>query len=245
MLPHRQYVSIVRRASTTSSATAIQRIRLSVRTEELYGPHPALRATLSRSRGRGTLELLTREGAGWGASLSLEIRRPLLQERLHPLFGVVARAEQTEERGLQELSFRGRHVAAAHHRFDRRPHGQRSPAHDLARHLFGGCHQLIGGDDLVDQTDALRLRGADAVPGADQLQCFSFAEQTRHSLRAAVAGDDSQRHLRQSELRLLRSDADVAGQRKLASPAEGESVDGGDDRLGKALDEREDELSAL
>ena len=105
-------------------------------------------------------------------------------------------------------------------------------------------HQLIGGNDFVHQADALRFLGADAIAGEDQLQRFPLAEEARHALRAAVAGNDAQRDLGQSDLRVLRGDADVTGQRQLAAAAEGEAVDRGDDRLREALDAREDPARA-
>src|SRR5260370_29945593 len=104
---------------------------------------------------------------------------------------------------------------------------------------------MIGVDSVVHESDALRLRGADAVAGADQLQRLSFAQKSRHALRAAVAGDDAECDFWEAEVRFFGGDPDVAGQRDLASTTEREAVDRGDDRLRKSFDVRQHKLAAL
>src|SRR5206468_4674942 len=72
-----------------------------------------------------------------------------------------------------------------------------------------------------------------------------FPYQPRQPLRAAVAGRDSQLHLRLPELRVFTGDADVARHRELTATAQGESVDGGDHRLAARLESSEHALPAL
>ena len=92
----------------------------------------------------------------------LELRGSFLEKRLHPFLHVLRAGKQAEERRLEDLSLGERHLASAHHRFDRAADGQRTAGHDLARHLLGGGHELIGRNHFVHQADALRFHGTDA-----------------------------------------------------------------------------------
>ena len=76
-----------------------------------------------------------------------------------------------------------------------------------------------------------------------ELERARRADQPRQALRAAVARDDPERDLGQSEHRVLRREPQMTGERQLASAAEGVPVDGGDHRLGRLLEHVEHALA--
>ena len=61
-------------------------------------------------------------------------------------------------------------------------------------------------------------------------------------MRSSVAWDDADRHLRLAELRGLDGQSDRASHRQLAAAAQGEAVDGRDDRLAEVFDDRGEAL---
>ena len=124
-------------------------------------------------------------------------------------------------------------------------HGDGSVLRDAGGHLQGGGHQLLGGIDLVHQTDALGLVGLDVAAGVDELLGHAGADQTGQTLGAAEAGGDAQTHLGLTEDGALGADADVTAHRQLVASAQGEAVDGGDDGDGQGLDLAEDIVALL
>ena len=107
---------------------------------------------------------------------------------------------------------------------------------------LGACDELSGGNDLVDQADAIGLLRVDHLAGENQLQGAALSDQPRQALRAAVARNDAELDFRLAELRVLGREPDGAGHRQFAAAAEGEAVDGRNDRLAEVLDEVEDRL---
>ena len=77
-----------------------------------------------------------------------------------------------------------------------------------------------GGDDLVGQPDPQRLLGLDLAAGEDHVLGPRRPDQPGEALRATAARDDAEQDLGLAEPRLLRRDAEVAGERQLAAAAE-------------------------
>ena len=71
--------------------------------------------------------------------------------------------------------------------------------------------RLIG--RRIHQTDFLRVGHGERLAREHHVERGLQADQARHALRAAGAGNDAQRDLRQAEARALLRDAVVAGQR--------------------------------
>jgi len=65
------------------------------------------------------------------------------------------------------------------------------------------------------------------------------------ALCAAVSRRDAQFHFGLSKLRVLGGNSDVARHRQLATAAQREAIDGGDDRFAARLDAPQDTLAAL
>src|SRR5207302_1371015 len=78
--------------------------------------------------------------------------------------------------------------------------------------------------------------GVDGIASQQQLVRPRLADEPRQALRAAPPRDDPELYLRLTESCRLRRDADVARHAQLAAAAEGDAVDGGDDRQTRALE---------
>jgi hypothetical protein len=78
---------------------------------------------------------------------------------------------------------------------------------------------------LVDEAQFERLLGGDGIPAHHHAQCCFHADQARQALRAGGARQYAQLHLGQPELGAGDGAAEMAGQRELQAPAEGEAVD--------------------
>ena len=85
--------------------------------------------------------------------------------------------------------------------------------------------------DLVDQADFLGLRGGDRIAGGDHVERRLDADDARHALRAAGAGEDAELHLGKAELRRRHRDAIVAAERDFEPAAQRGAVDRDHDRL--------------
>ncbi len=106
---------------------------------------------------------------------------------------------------------------------------QRLAAGEPPRPLHRRPHRVRG--DRVDQADGQGTRGRKLSPGGEGLEGCGGAGQTREALCAAAAGNEAQLDFRQSDPRLGRGDASVAGQRQLEAAPERGALDGCHDRL--------------
>src|SRR6267142_1708609 len=172
-------------------------------------------------------------------SPALELWRPLLEERRRAFLLVFRPRAEAEVRGLQREAFSLAPFEPLVHGLERERDGQRRVREDLVQHLLRARGQLRGGNDFVDEADAVGLRGGDGFPGEDELQGPALADQAWEPLRPAAAGEDPELHFRLAELRGLGRDADRAGHRRLAAAAQREAVHGGDHGLAEVLDEVE------
>src|SRR4051812_534853 len=84
----------------------------------------------------------------------------------------------------------------------------------------------------VEDPEAVRLAGRDRAAGDHQIQRLRHPDDPRQPLRAAVAGQKAERHLRHAELvAAARAEAQVTGQRDLQPAAERVPFDLGDEHL--------------
>src|SRR5262249_55061084 len=92
-------------------------------------------------------------------------------------------------------------------------------------------------DDLVDQTEPLRLFAADGIAPDDHRQRLVDADEPRQSLRPAGTRDETELDLGLAEPRRLHRDTPVTRHRHFEPATERGAVNGGDDRLRAALDD--------
>ena len=109
---------------------------------------------------------------------------------------------------------------------------------------LGALHQLRGGNNFVDQADAVSLLCVDDGAGEQQLERGPAAHEARQPLRASITGNDAQLHLRLAEARVVGSHAQSAGHGQFAASAEGKSLNAGDDRLAERLNAAQNGLAA-
>src|SRR5688572_16931935 len=95
----------------------------------------------------------------------------------------------------------------------------------------------------VDETDALRLLGVHMASSVDHLGRETRPDETGQPLRAAPARRNPQADFRLRKAGILRGEANIAGDGKLATAAECVAIDGGDDRLWQAFDGAGERLS--
>src|SRR5690606_8573817 len=86
-------------------------------------------------------------------------------------------------------------------------------------------------EHLVENTQFLGFLGGDVPPRGDEVERNLRSDEARQALRAATAGQQAERDLRQADLSALQRDAIMAAERIFQTAAEGEAVDGRDDRL--------------
>src|SRR5688572_25495041 len=170
--------------------------------------------------------------------VALELRRPLLEERRHPLPHVVRRAERAEGVGLELQPLIDRQVEPAERHVEREAHRERAALQDLVHDLARLRQELRLLEDVVHEADPQRLLRAHGLAGEDQLHRPADAHEPRKALGPSIAGNHAELHLRQPEQRVLRRRPESARARELESAPEAEAVDRGDDRLAEPLDRR-------
>src|SRR4051812_30692126 len=158
-----------------------------------------------------------------GTSTPLKLRRALLEKSLRALPLVFRPGAEPEERSLKRQALALARLQAFVHRFERELHGERGVGKDLLQDRFGARDEIGGGDDLVDETDAVSLLRADYLAGEDELQGATLPDQPRQALRTAATRKDAQLNFGLAELRVLCGHPDGAGHRRLASAAEREA----------------------
>ena len=117
---------------------------------------------------------------------------------------------------LLERAVGGRERALAAAQRERRP--RRMALGPLARVRV----RLARRADGVDQTRLQRTIGGHRVAREHHLPRTRETDQTREPLGSTRAGDDAQTYLGQPELRVLRGDPEIAGERHLEAAAERE-----------------------
>src|SRR5256886_11380034 len=139
-----------------------------------------------------------RSGPFW--SLAFEVRLAFFAERGDALFPVRGSETLGEERRLDVQPFREAHVETPVRGFDRQSDRRRGIRIDLVQDGFRTRNEVVLGNDFIDQTDPVGLLCVDHVGAENQLQRATLADQPRQALRAAVAGDDADRHFGLAEL---------------------------------------------
>src|SRR5918995_3039370 len=97
--------------------------------------------------------------------------------------------------------------------------------------------------DRIDQADAIRLVGMHLESRVDHLRRETWTDEPRQPLRAAPAGWNPQADFRLREARVLRGEANIAGDSQLATTTKCVAVDRGDHRLRQTLDGAGERLS--
>src|SRR5262249_9963577 len=166
----------------------------------------------------------------------LEVRGPLLEERLEPLGGVLGADHLVEGANLDLDGLVDWRLQAVVHRLDQHPGGEGRPLPQLARQRLRVGERLALLGKSVHQPDAVTLLGGDLRAEDQVLEGQPAPDQAGQTLGAAVAGDDAEAGLGLPHPRRLPEDADVAAHRDLAATPQRVAIDGGDHRLGKALD---------
>src|SRR4051794_12466556 len=161
-----------------------------------------------------------------------ELRLALLRERAKSL-ARVRRLEQLRDPGALARQPLGERLVDALVRgeldlADRGRRAGRQRVRVRARALGG----LVRREQAVEDAEPVCLARRDLTPGDHQVERAGRADQAREPLRAAVAGQQAERHLRDAELVApARAEAQVAGERDLQPAAERVPLDLGDEHL--------------
>ena len=117
----------------------------------------------------------------------MELRGALFEERGGALFLVLGCGAETEIRGLEQQAFALVGLQPLVRRLERELDGDRSVGGDLLQDGLGAGDEISRWNDLVDEPDTIGLLRADHLPGQDELQGATFADQPRQALRSATA----------------------------------------------------------
>src|SRR3989441_1551277 len=140
------------------------------------------------------------------------LRRPLVQERLHPFLVVVGGAQPRVRLALQlERRVQRRLRAPVEHHLQR-PQRQRRALGQLLGERPHGLVEPIVGHRLGDEPPGLRAGGWDPLTGHHEALGAGHTDQAQGPLGAATARDHAEPHFRKLELRAHRRHAEVAGQ---------------------------------
>ena len=174
----RQPRQTTRRHSPVSATAAppagsrTRRARACTSTSPSARPAVARAPRARRSSSRSVTKSLKRATTMRDAHVtSLPGRLALLEERRGAFLAVVGRGDGAEERGLEELALRERHVEPLIHRLDDVADGDRGFRGERLRQLRGRGHQLGGRHHLVDESDLVRAR----APECDRRSAASRA----------------------------------------------------------------------
>src|SRR5882672_4525602 len=169
--------------------------------------------------------------------LTLKLRRTFPEKRRRTFFLVLGRRADCEKRGFDEQAFGHARLQPFVDRLKRVLHAKGSVRDDLLQHSFGTLDDVRVQYQFVHQANAISLCCIDDVAGEDELECSASSDQTRHALRASIAGHDSKLYFRLAKFRALTCHSDRARHRQLAPTTQGKTVDCGDDRLTEVLNE--------
>src|SRR5262245_57529832 len=113
---------------------------------------------------------------------ALEFRPAFLKKGSCSFAHVFRRCDEAKERRLEGTSLSERHLEALVDRVDDVPHRNGGVPCERAGELQRFSHQIRGGNDAVDESDALRLGRRDLLPGQHELHRLAFAHQPRQPL---------------------------------------------------------------
>src|SRR3954452_3101193 len=118
---------------------------------------------------------------------AFEVRLAFFAERGHALFPVLGSETLGEERRLDVQPVREAHVETSVRGFDRQFDRRRGIRIDLVQDGFRPRHEVVPGNDFVNQADPVGLLGVDHVGAENQLKRAALADQPGHTLRSAKA----------------------------------------------------------
>src|SRR5262245_55288355 len=169
-------------------------------------------------------------------SLAGEARRAPLEERDRAFLGVLAVEDLHERRAIGPRRLDPRLYTRAHEAL-RGPDRERPVLGDRRRDRDGGVEHLGARHDAIHEPELVRARRLDGVTGEHELQRDREAK-PRTQRRAAAAGDQAPLHLRDSELRVLGRDHQIAPHEQLEAARDRGAVHRGDDRQRIVLPDR-------
>src|SRR6266571_2038705 len=165
------------------------------------------------------------------------VRLPLLHERGHALFGVLALEQLDEQLAFQLESFVETHPEALHDGLLDAPDRVRGTGGVGANARERLVEKLGPGDDLVHDACLERVLRRQRRPAQHEIESLLAPDKSRETLRAAGPWEKAERDLRKTDaIRALGGDAEIAAERHLETPAETVSVDRGHDHLRRALE---------
>src|SRR6266478_2181981 len=173
----------------------------------------------------------------------VELGRASFEEGLGALLLVLGRRTQAEVGRLEQHPFVLAGFQAPVRRLEGELDRDRCVGSDLLQDGFRPRNEIRRRNDLVDQPDAPCLPRVDHLPGQNELQRSTLADQPREPLRSASTGKQTQLDLRLTERRVLDGDPECACHRSLAAAAQRKTVDGRDHRLSQVFDEVENVLA--
>jgi len=109
----------------------------------------------------------------------------------------------------------------------------------------GARHQVGCWEDFFDEAEAEGFCGVDNGGGEHQAEGLAAADEAGEALGSAIARDEAEFDFGKAEAGFVAGEAEGAGEGELATAAEGDSVEAGDDGFAAALDLGEDLLAAL
>src|SRR5215831_6404443 len=191
--------------------------------KETAARKPSDRASGGSTR-RGCAPSPQRTRAAPRGSLSLESRRPLLEERDHALLEILG----GQEPELASYLFLQRLVEGGVARcIDGGLHGamnQRWPRGEVPGEVAGRRHELLGREDAVGEADPVRLGGVDHLPGEHQLQRPAETDEPGEHPGAAAVWHEAPLDEDLPEAGPVGHEAQVAGQREVAPEARRRAV---------------------
>ncbi len=166
-----------------------------------------------------------------GRYLSLNCRRALGHKRRHAFLLILRRKRGMEHPTLKAHAFRQAHFKRAVHAFL----DHHADRHRLAGNQRGDFQrffqQFIGRHDTRHDPATLGFHRIDKAPGQAHFHGLGLAHRAGQALGAAHARQHAEVDFRLAELGAVARQDEVAHQRQLTAAAQGEAVDGRDDRL--------------
>src|SRR6267154_824737 len=188
--------------------------------------------TMPKRRPTAVSSPLIKVGCSFSAIRSslfaFEVRFPFFEESFGAFAQIFRSARESKQCRFQEQAFFLRHLDTALNRFHGVLHRKRSIGDDFLGHGFGGGQKLRGLVNVIYQADALGFFRGNHFASEAEFVRDALAAEPREPLRAAVPGNNAELHFGLAELGGLAGQANRAGERKLATAAESETVDGAD-----------------
>src|SRR5436190_10524167 len=165
----------------------------------------------------------------------------LFEECAHALCRVRACEHPVEELPLQQKRAVHGELRALHRGDLDHAGGERWAGRNLLSVRQGLRHELVGGEDLINEADLQRLLGIQGRAGNHEIQSARQADQSWQALRAPGPWDHAQVRLGQANERVfIDHETEIARERDLETTSKAVPRDRRDEYLWRALDLGED-----